>query len=108
MAIEPYRCLRIERENGVATLTVDHPPINLLDIALIGELDRAGRELAADGEVKVVVIRSDDPDFFIAHADVELILRLPVPDADARPRRSRAPSRRWSTVFAACPRRRSP
>jgi enoyl-CoA hydratase/carnithine racemase len=85
MPPEPYRCLRIETESGVATLTIDHPPINLFDAALIGEMDRAGRELAADPEVKVVVIRSDDPDFFIAHADVELILKLPVPPADAPP-----------------------
>jgi len=83
MASEPYRCLRIEKDDGVATLTVDHPPINLLDVMLIGELDRVGRELADDPEVKVVVIRSDDPDFFIAHADVELILNLPAPAADA-------------------------
>lgn len=83
MATEPYRCLRIEAEAGVATLTLDHPPINLLDAALILELDRAGRELEADPEVKVVVMRSQDPDFFVAHADVELILRLPAPSGDA-------------------------
>jgi len=83
MTPEPYRCLRIARDDGVATLTLDHPPINLFDAALIGEMDRAGRELAADPAVKVVVIRSDDPDFFIAHADVGLILELPVPAADA-------------------------
>jgi enoyl-CoA hydratase/carnithine racemase len=84
MPPEPYRCLRIEREHGVATLTLDHPPINLFDAALIGEMDRAGRELAADDAVKVVLIRSDDPEFFIAHADVELILQLPIPAADAQ------------------------
>ena len=83
MAAEPYRCFRIEAEDGVATLTLDHPPINLLDAALIGELDRAGRELETDPNVRVVVIRSDDPEFFIAHADVELILKLPTPAADA-------------------------
>jgi enoyl-CoA hydratase/carnithine racemase len=85
MAPEPYRCLRIEIEEGVATLTLDHPPINLLDAALILELDRAGRELEVDPGVKVVVIRSHDPDFFVAHADVELILRLPAPSGDAPP-----------------------
>lgn len=87
---DPYRCLRIEVEDGVATLTLDHPPINLFDARLIGEMDRAGRELEADPDVRVVVVRSDDPDFFIAHADVELILRLPVPDAAAA--RTRQPS----------------
>jgi enoyl-CoA hydratase/carnithine racemase len=80
-----YSCLRIEKNEGVATITIDHPPINLFDVALMGEMDRAGREVEADPEIKVVVIQSDDPDFFIAHADVELILRLPVPEPDAPP-----------------------
>ena len=84
MAVDPYRCFHLEVEDGVATLALAHPPINLLDAALIGELDRAGRELEANPDVRVVVIRSEDPDFFIAHADVELILKLPAPAADAR------------------------
>jgi enoyl-CoA hydratase/carnithine racemase len=80
---DPYRCFHLEVEEGVATLSLAHPPINLLDAALIGELDRVGRELEADPTVRVVVIRSEDPDFFIAHADVELILKLPAPAPDA-------------------------
>lgn len=76
-----YSCLRIHTEGGVATLTLDHPPINLLDLALIGELERAGRALEADPDVRVVVLESADPEFFIAHADVDLILRLPAADA---------------------------
>jgi enoyl-CoA hydratase/carnithine racemase len=90
MSNDPYRCFRLEVEAGVATLTFAHPPINLLDAPMIGELDRVGRQLEADPEVRVVVIRSDDPDFFIAHADVELILGLPAPPADAP--RSEQPS----------------
>jgi enoyl-CoA hydratase/carnithine racemase len=79
----PYRCLRLETREGVATLTLDHPPINLFDAELIAEMDRAGRALEADPEVRVVVVRSADPDFFIAHADVELILGLPAPSGGA-------------------------
>jgi enoyl-CoA hydratase/carnithine racemase len=85
MQPEKYHCLKIEVEQGVATLTLDHPPINLFDAALMGEMDRAGRELEADPDVRVVVVRSDDPEFFIAHADVELILKLPARAADAPP-----------------------
>jgi enoyl-CoA hydratase/carnithine racemase len=40
-------------------------------------MDRIGRELEEDPAVRVVVIDSADPDFFIAHADVNLILSLP-------------------------------
>jgi enoyl-CoA hydratase/carnithine racemase len=77
MAYEGYECLRIRRERGVAFATIDHPPINLFDLALIQEIDRVGRELEADTDVRVVVFDSANPDFFIAHADVTLIQRLP-------------------------------
>lgn len=77
MAYEGYQCLRIRRTRGVAFVTIDHPPINLFDLALIQEMDRVGRELADDAEVRVVVFDSANPDFFIAHADVALIQQLP-------------------------------
>jgi enoyl-CoA hydratase/carnithine racemase len=77
MAYDGYECLRIRCERGVAFVTIDHPPINLFDLGLIQEMDRVGRELQADGDVRVVVFESANPDFFIAHADVTLIQRLP-------------------------------
>jgi enoyl-CoA hydratase/carnithine racemase len=77
-----FQCLRVRLEEGVATVRIDHPPLNLLDLALIGEVDRLSRTVEADPEVRVVVMESADPDFFIAHADVNLILGLPV-DAPA-------------------------
>ena len=84
MPYEGYKCLRVEPERGVAFVTIDHPPINLFDIALMAEVDRLGRELEGDAEVRVVVFQSANPDFFIAHADVELIRGLPR-DVGARP-----------------------
>jgi len=44
---------------------------------MIQDLDRLGRELAEDDAVRVIVFRSANPEFFIAHADVALIQRLP-------------------------------
>jgi enoyl-CoA hydratase/carnithine racemase len=78
MSYTGYECVKIRSENGVAFVTIDHPPINLFDLALIVEMDRVGRELEADTDVRAVVIDSADPDFFIAHADVGLILSMPV------------------------------
>lgn len=60
----------------MATLWIDHPPINLLDLDLMVALDGATRELADDADVSVVVLRSALPGWFIAHADVELLLGL--------------------------------
>src|SRR5437764_11641570 len=77
MAYTGYECLDIHVDRGVATVTIDHPPINLFDLALIQEMDRVGRELEADRDVRVVVFQSANPEFFIAHADVALIQTLP-------------------------------
>jgi enoyl-CoA hydratase/carnithine racemase len=77
MAYDGYRCLKIRRDRGVAWVTINHPPINLLDLEMIQELERVGQELEADSEVRAVVFQSADPDFFIAHADLNLILTLP-------------------------------
>jgi enoyl-CoA hydratase/carnithine racemase len=69
-----YSTLRVDRSAATAWLTLDHPPINLLDAAMITDLDRVGQELAADNSVRVVVLRSAIAGFFVAHADLELIL----------------------------------
>jgi enoyl-CoA hydratase/carnithine racemase len=88
MASEDYRSLRIERSDGVAVVTIDHPPINLLDLTLITDLARLSHELLGDDSVRAAVFRSANPDFFIAHADVSLIQQLPA----VAPPRSQAPS----------------
>ena len=80
MAYENYEALRIRIDDGIARVTMDHPPVNLLDLTLIAELDRIGREVEADDSVRVIVLDSADPEFFAAHADVNLILRLPIDD----------------------------
>jgi len=64
-------------ERGVATLTIDHPPINLMTVDLFVELLKAGHALAADDAVRAVVLRSAHPEWFIAHFDVEAILGMP-------------------------------
>jgi enoyl-CoA hydratase/carnithine racemase len=72
-----YQHLRVEIDGGVATATIDNPPVNLLDVGLIGDLHQFGKDVEANDEVRVVVLDSANPDWFIAHADVALILQLP-------------------------------
>ena len=84
MAFEGYKLLNIKLDRGVAFVTIDNPPINLFDVPLMLEMDRVGRELEANDDVRVVVFDSADPDFFIAHADVTMIEQLP-DDDDERP-----------------------
>jgi enoyl-CoA hydratase/carnithine racemase len=72
-----YNLLRVVVANGLATATIDHPPVNLLDVDLIGELHQFGKDVESDDAVRVVVLESANPEWFIAHADVSLILQLP-------------------------------
>ena len=68
MRYSDYKCFRFGFDSGVAFVSIDHPPINLLDEVLSEEFDRLGRELEADESVRVVVLQSALPDFFIAHS----------------------------------------
>jgi enoyl-CoA hydratase/carnithine racemase len=77
MLTEKLECLRVCTEAGVATVTIDHPPINLLDAALIRDLAQVGVDLEAEPNLRVVVFESANSDFFIAHVDVALIQALP-------------------------------
>ena len=72
-----YQALGVEVDAGVATVTIDNPPINLFDLTLYRDMRRVASELAMDEAVRVVVLRSANPDFFIAHFDVGLILQFP-------------------------------
>jgi enoyl-CoA hydratase/carnithine racemase len=80
MAIDTtgYEALSVGVVEGVATVTIDHPPINLFDRQLYPEMARVATGLATDEGVRVVVLRSANPEFFIAHFDVTLIQIIPV------------------------------
>jgi enoyl-CoA hydratase/carnithine racemase len=80
MAYDDYEHLRIAVADGICRATIDNPPINLLDTNLILELGRFVAQVAADEGVRVVVVDSADPEFFIAHADLTLIQSLPTDD----------------------------
>jgi len=65
--------LKVRVLDGVASVLIDHPPINLLDARLIADLELASRLLEADENVRVIVFASRDPEFFIAHADLAML-----------------------------------
>ncbi len=80
MDYDGYQRIRISLADGICRATIDNPPINLLDVNLILELGRFAGQVASDEDVRVVVVDSADPDFFIAHADITLIQALPRDD----------------------------
>ncbi len=77
MAYE-FELLHVEITGPVACVTIDNPPINIMTQALYVEFLRLAEALEADPELAVIVLKSADPDFFIAHFDVELILEFPI------------------------------
>ncbi len=72
------RVAQSDQGGRVVTVTIDRPPINLFDGALLSELERVGSWCAYDAGVGAVVVQSSTPGFWIAHFDVATILRFPV------------------------------
>jgi enoyl-CoA hydratase/carnithine racemase len=72
-----FRLLRVRVEDGIAWATIDNPPINLFSLPLYLEMARFAEEVAGDPRARVVVLESANPEFFIAHFDVEAILGFP-------------------------------
>lgn len=77
MAYE-YETLTIDQQSGVLTATISNPPVNVMTVELYRDLVQFTADVEQDETVKVVVFQSADPDFFIAHFDVSLILTFPV------------------------------
>jgi enoyl-CoA hydratase/carnithine racemase len=77
MGDEGYQALAVDVIDGVATITIDNGPVNLFDHLLYPEMVRLSAELADDDDVRVVVLQSANPEFFIAHFDVSLIQHIP-------------------------------
>jgi enoyl-CoA hydratase/carnithine racemase len=80
MTYDDLTGLDIRVADGVATVSMNHPPLNLMDRVLLPSLRAFVDRVRRDPEVRVVVFDSADPEFYIAHGDMAFIL-----DADALP-----------------------
>ena len=67
------KLLSLYIENGVANITLDNAPVNVLSGALIKALQQLLGELSKNNDVKVIVFDSANPDFFIAHVDINIL-----------------------------------
>jgi len=66
--------LRVERECAVATVTLDRPEVlHALDAVMFDELERAFAELAADANVRVILITGSGERAFAAGADIRAL-----------------------------------
>ena len=73
-----YERIRVEHDAGVCFATIDNPPINLITTELFAELAAFSAAVEADQAVRALVLKSADPDFFLAHFDVETLIAMPV------------------------------
>ncbi|HED4877076.1 TPA: enoyl-CoA hydratase/isomerase family protein [Stenotrophomonas maltophilia] len=73
MTATEFNKLHISSANGVATITIDNPPVNVLDVPLMSEIRRFLLSVRDDQNTRVLVFQSADPEFFIAHVDMTLI-----------------------------------
>jgi enoyl-CoA hydratase/carnithine racemase len=78
MSYDKYELIDVAVAGRVATVTLDNPPINLITQALFAELRELVGALKNDPDLTVVVFKSADPDFFLAHFDVSSILEFPI------------------------------
>ena len=77
MSYNDYKLLKIRVDQGVLFATIDNPPINLLNNELYGEFGKLAEDVSKDDNIKVIVFDSADPDYFICHYDVSLLLLYP-------------------------------
>ena len=64
---------RFTLDNSTPSLwrvTFDHPPINLIDSVMIGELGELFADVERNEGPAVLLFDSADPDYFLAHYDI--------------------------------------
>lgn len=66
-----YSTFSLQQDGAILRVTLSNPPINLMSLKMIEELFRLSGQLVVDPTIKVVIMDSADPDFFIAHVDLE-------------------------------------
>lgn len=65
-----FGTLRVRAEGAVLYVEITAPPMNLLGPELVRDLVSLIQRAETDDSVKVLVFRSADPDYFIAHVDL--------------------------------------
>jgi enoyl-CoA hydratase/carnithine racemase len=83
-----YKTLKVVIDQGVAFATISAPPINIMNAQMFDDLFQFTEAVETDKQVKVVVMQSADPDFFIAHYDLNTLLSV---DVSQKPQLKSAP-----------------
>jgi len=68
-----FEALKVHQEKAVLFVEISAPPMNLEGPELVRDLVSLIQQAEADDTVQVLVFKSADPDYFIAHVDVTRI-----------------------------------
>jgi enoyl-CoA hydratase/carnithine racemase len=68
-----FETLKARKDGAVLFVDIAAPPMNLLGPALVRDLVSLIQQAETDEAIKVLVFKSADPDYFIAHVDVTRI-----------------------------------
>lgn len=69
--LPPYRSIKVERDEGVTTLTLDRPErLNVLNSEVLQEIDDALGRIAGDEACHAMVLKSSSGKVFTAGADI--------------------------------------
>lgn len=79
-----YKHIQVTKDHGVATVTLNYAPLNLLDEVLSDEFDRVTRQLEQDASVRVIILQSAVPKFFIAHSGLHRVGSAPKTTSNTR------------------------
>jgi enoyl-CoA hydratase/carnithine racemase len=68
---QTYRTLRVaQSDEGVLSVVIDAPPMNLIGPELVRDLVTLLSELESDEDIRVMVLESADPEYFVPHVDL--------------------------------------
>lgn len=65
-----FRNITLEKKEGIAKLTINHPPVNVMNYETLMEINSALEELGKDEETKVLLIRGSGSRAFCAGVEV--------------------------------------
>ncbi|MDP6126828.1 MAG: enoyl-CoA hydratase/isomerase family protein [Dehalococcoidales bacterium] len=66
-----FNNITLEKQEGITKLTIDRPPVNVMNLETIEEISTALEELAKDEETKVLLIRGAGSRAFCAGVEVK-------------------------------------
>lgn len=69
-----FETFTLSKADGVTTISLNNPPINLMNGKMVEELFQLTGGLRQDPDVRVIIIESANPDFFVAHFDLNDIV----------------------------------